>query len=89
MKLPASCCTRGVGFHLELGGGESFPPCPLVDETLRGVCPDDLLLVIYDVLQVMQQFPLSFEFNERFLHTLFVHSYYSVYGKPTFTLLRS
>ena len=35
-------------------------------------------------LQVMQQFPLSFEFNERFLHTLFVHSYYSVYGKPAF-----
>ena len=36
-------------------------------------------------LQVMQQFPLSFEFNERLLHTLFVHSYYSVYGKPVST----
>lgn len=32
----------------------------------------------------MQQFPLSFEFNERFLHTLFVHSYYSIYGKLAF-----
>lgn len=36
-------------------------------------------------LQVMQQFALSFEFNERFLHTLFVHSYYSIYGKPALT----
>ena len=32
-------------------------------------------------MQITQQFPLSFEFNQRFLHTLFVHSYSSVYGK--------
>lgn len=32
------------------------------------------------LLQVMQQFPLSFEFNEGLLHNLFVHSYSSVYG---------
>ena len=32
-------------------------------------------------LQVMQQFPLSFQFNERFLHALFTHSYSSQYGK--------
>ncbi|XP_064382169.1 myotubularin-related protein 9-like [Halichondria panicea] len=32
------------------------------------------------VWQVMQQFPLSFEFNEGLLHNLFVHSYSSVYG---------
>lgn len=36
---------------------------------------------LFPLLQVMQQFPLSFEFNERFLHTLFVHSYSSAYGK--------
>ncbi len=29
----------------------------------------------------MQQFPLSFQFNECFLHALFVHSYSSQYGK--------
>ena len=33
-------------------------------------------------IQITQQFPLSFEFNERFLHALFVHSYSSVYGEP-------
>ena len=31
--------------------------------------------------QVTQQFPLSFEFNDRFLHALFVHSYSSDHGK--------
>lgn len=38
------------------------------------------LLFLDAVWQIMQQFPLSFEFNECFLHTLFVHSYHSVYG---------
>ena len=32
-------------------------------------------------MQITQQFPLSFEFNERFLHTLFVHSYSSMHGE--------
>ena len=41
-------------------------------------------LLSYDC-QVMQQFSLSFEFNECFLHTLFVHSYSSPYGKQTDT----
>lgn len=38
------------------------------------------LLFLDAVWQVMQQFPLSFQFNERFLHTLLVHSYSSQYG---------
>ena len=39
------------------------------------------LLFLDAVWQVTQQFPLSFEFNERFLHRLYTHSYYSEYGK--------
>lgn len=38
------------------------------------------LLFLDAVWQVMQQYPLSFEFNELFLHSLFTHSYYSCYG---------
>ncbi len=45
-------------------------------------CSIDTLTL--STLQVMQQFPLSFEFNERFLHTLFTHSYYSIYGMVPF-----
>lgn len=39
------------------------------------------LLFLDCVWQVMRQFPLSFEFNERFLHLLLTHSYSSEYGE--------
>ena len=39
------------------------------------------LLFLDAVWQVMQQFPLSFQFNERFLHKLLTHSYYSEFGE--------
>lgn len=39
------------------------------------------LLFLDCVWQVMKQFPLSFEFNERFLHVLLTHSYSSEYGE--------
>lgn len=39
------------------------------------------LLFLDCVWQVMNQFPLSFEFNERFLHVLLTHSYSSEYGE--------
>lgn len=40
-----------------------------------------LFLLFLDAMwQVMQQFPLSFQFNERFLHSLLKHSLSSQYG---------
>lgn len=40
-----------------------------------------LFLLFLDALwQILQQYPLSFEFNEILLHHLFVHSYSSSYG---------
>ena len=39
--------------------------------------------------QITQQFPLSFEFNEQFLHSLFVHSYYSNFGTYTISVDQS
>ena len=38
------------------------------------------LLFLDCVWQILQQFPLSFEFNEQFLHLLLTHSYSSEYG---------
>ncbi len=45
----------------------------------RGEGDDDCINTL--PLQVMQQFPLSLQFNEQFLHTLLVHAYSSQYGK--------
>lgn len=39
------------------------------------------LLFLDCVWQTLQQFPLSFEFNEQFLHVLLTHSYSSEYGE--------
>ncbi|XP_065898654.1 myotubularin-related protein 9-like [Dysidea avara] len=38
------------------------------------------LLFLDCVYQVTRQYPCSFQFNQLFLHNLFVHSYYSSYG---------
>ena len=39
------------------------------------------LLFLDCVWQILQQFPLSFEFTEQFLHLLLTHSYSSEYGR--------
>ena len=41
------------------------------------------LLFLDSVWQLLQQFPLSFEFTEQFLHQLLTHSYSSEFGRYT------
>ena len=79
----APCC-RFVGLVQRewLDGGHPFS----LRHQHAGAAPEKekapvFLLFLDAVWQIMQQFPLSFEFNECFLHTLFVHSYHSVYGE--------
>lgn len=62
-----------------LDAGYPFGSCHGSDRIPKERSPV-FLLFLDTVWQITQQYPLSFEFNDLFLHNLFTHSHFSPYG---------